>query len=65
MYESGDNQATGKKRIKFMKNAIQQILELPCSSFWLKNALKTALDRDSLDALRDAETLVKLLKGRV
>lgn len=48
-----------------MENEIKEILDLPCSSFWLKNALRTALDRDSLDALRDAETLVRLLKGRV
>jgi hypothetical protein len=37
----------------------------PASSYWLKNALAGALVRDSVDALRDAETLVRVLRERL
>ena len=40
------------------------ILENPSSSFWLKQALRSALDRDPLDAARDAEILAYLLTTR-
>lgn len=33
----------------------------PSASFFLKDAVKKSLQRDPLDALRDAETLVALL----
>jgi len=36
----------------------------PCTSTWLKNAVGTALDRDILDALSDAEVLVAMLAQR-
>lgn len=42
----------------------RQVLESFSASFWLKDAIKTATNRDILDALRDAETLVALLKKR-
>lgn len=34
-------------------------------SFWLKNALTSALERDAVDALNDAELLVVVLKNRL
>lgn len=33
------------------------------TSYWLKDALKSALNRDIVDALSDAERLVSLLKA--
>jgi hypothetical protein len=42
-----------------------EALRDPATSFWLKHTLATALTRDPLDALRDAETLVHILKARV
>ena len=40
---------------------IQSILADPCASYWLKDALRTAADRDCLDALYDAKLLVSVL----
>ena len=34
----------------------------PSSSFWLRDALSSALLRDPVDSLRDAEVLVALLR---
>lgn len=45
-------------------NNERRILESFSASFWLKDAIKTATNRDILDALRDAETLVALLQQR-
>jgi hypothetical protein len=42
--------------------SIEAILASPGTSFWLKGAIRTALNRDCLDALRDAEPLVAILK---
>jgi hypothetical protein len=39
----------------------QEIATDRCASYWLKNAVATALDRDPLDALRDAEILMLVL----
>jgi hypothetical protein len=39
---------------------IRRILNSPCTSYWLREAIKTSLDRDSLDALRDAQILLKI-----
>jgi hypothetical protein len=33
----------------------------PSTSYWLRDALKTAIKRDPVDALNDAEKLVELL----
>lgn len=41
-----------------------RLLSNPCTSYWLKDAIKSSFNRDCLDALRDAETLVQLLKER-
>lgn len=43
----------------------ENILDDPAASFWLKNALRSALDRDPVDALNDAEVLVVALKERL
>ena len=37
----------------------------PSTTYWLRDAIKSALPRDPVDALRDAETLVDLLKDRL
>lgn len=44
---------------------IRQILSGPGTSHWLKNALTTALDRDPVDAVNDAELLTLILVHRV
>jgi hypothetical protein len=43
---------------------IRQILSGPAISQWLKNALITALDRDPVDAVNDAELLAMVLGHR-
>ena len=45
-------------------NEIRQILNGPGTSHWLKNALTTALDRDPVDAVNDAELLAMVLGYR-
>ncbi len=42
-----------------------EILDSPDASYWLKNAIRTALHRDIVDAARDAETLSKILTNRM
>ncbi|MDP2852584.1 MAG: hypothetical protein Q8O23_04175 [Gallionella sp.] len=37
----------------------------PSTTYWLRDALKSALPRDPMDALRDAEALVDLLRDRL
>jgi hypothetical protein len=39
---------------------LAEFLEDPSVSFWLKSAIRSALDRDCVDALRDAEDLVTI-----
>ena len=41
---------------------IERVLADPAASFWLKDALRTALDRDPVDAANDAEVLAQLLE---
>jgi hypothetical protein len=43
---------------------IRQILSGPGTSTWLKNALTSALDRDPVDAVNDAELLAMVLGHR-
>lgn len=43
---------------------IHEILLDPAASFWLKNALRSALERDPVDAANDAEVLAQLLDRR-
>lgn len=37
----------------------------PSTTYWLRDALKSALARDPVDALRDADTLASLLRERL
>jgi hypothetical protein len=43
---------------------IEQVLADPAASFWLKEALRSALSRDPVDAANDAEVLAQLLDRR-
>lgn len=40
---------------------IDSVRNSPCASYWLKESLDKALNRDIMDAIRDAETLLALL----
>ncbi|MBB4517396.1 hypothetical protein [Paraburkholderia fungorum] len=44
---------------------IQQVIDSPSTSFWLKAALRALLERDALDAARDAELLAELMVARL
>ena len=37
-------------------------LENPATSFWLKRAVSESMERDPVDALRDASILVEILE---
>ena len=43
---------------------LKELLANPSVSQWLKDALMTAYDRDPVDAMRDAQSLLKLLGDR-
>lgn len=43
----------------------EEILEDPAASDWLKGALRTALERDPVDALNDALLLAATLEERL
>lgn len=43
---------------------IQKVLTSPGTSYWLRQALEQALDRDCVDAANDAEYLSDLLARR-
>ena len=43
---------------------IQAVLNAACTSTWLRQALETALKRDCVDAVNDAEQLAELLSAR-
>jgi hypothetical protein len=43
---------------------IDQVLADPAASFWLKDALRSSLVRDPVDAANDAEVLARLLNRR-
>ncbi len=44
--------------------APEDTLRDPAASFWLKDALRSALSRDPVDAANDAEVLARLLEQR-
>jgi hypothetical protein len=49
-------------------NTLPTITELvsdPCTSYWLKDALRSAINRDLCDAVNDAEILTAVLKARL
>lgn len=48
-----------------MDDSIQTILDDPAASDWLKTALRTALGRDPVDAINNAEILCETLKQRL
>lgn len=43
---------------------IDQVLDDPAASYWLKAALRAALSRDPVDAAHDAVVLARLLERR-
>jgi hypothetical protein len=43
---------------------IEDVLSDPAASWWLKNGLRSALERDPVDAANDAEMLARLLDRR-
>ena len=43
---------------------LKEILADPTISYWLKDAIKTAYERDPVDALHDARRLLKMLGER-
>ncbi len=45
-----------------IKDDIAKVLADRAASYWLKNAITTALTRDPVDAANDAEKLLLLLK---
>ena len=55
--ETGSNAVKGGMTLK-------ELLANPSVSQWLKDALMTAYDRDPVDAIRDAQSLLKLLGER-
>lgn len=44
---------------------IETVLSDPGSSFWLKESLQSALERDCVDAYYDAKMLASLLEARM
>lgn len=44
---------------------VEEVLNDPSTSHWLKQALSQAVQRDPVDSLRDAELLQNLLEQRV
>ena len=47
----------------WFQNALK-VAEDPAASFWLKNALVEAINRDPVDAAQDAEVLCRILRLR-
>lgn len=45
-------------------DAISTTLRDPATSDWLRDALRTAMERDPVDAANDAEVLARLLDER-
>jgi len=46
------------------QRTIENLLSSPATSDWLKSALQSALTRDPVDAVNDAEALASLLDAR-
>jgi len=44
---------------------IHAVMRDPSTSYWLRDALTAALNRDAFDALNDAEHLLRLLSDRL
>jgi len=43
---------------------ITELMNDPSTSYWLKDSIKSALTRDIVDALTDAEMLVSILQQK-
>ena len=43
---------------------LKEILADPSISYWLKDAIRTAYERDPVEAMRDAQRLLKMLGDR-
>ena len=43
----------------------ERVAKDPSTSYWLKEQIASSSDRDPVDALRDAEILVNILRQRV
>jgi hypothetical protein len=41
--------------------SVDELLRDPSTSFWLRNALRSALQRDPVDAANDADMLARVL----
>lgn len=48
-----------------LNDEIAAVLACPTTSFWLRQSLEQALNRDCVDAANDAEQLSHLLAARV
>ena len=44
---------------------VEDVLRDPPASFWVKAALRSALTRDPVDAVNDAEFLARILDRRI
>lgn len=47
-----------------MNRTIRETLDNPCTSYWLQDAIRSAMQRDCVDASHDAEVLAQLLGAR-
>jgi hypothetical protein len=52
------------RKLDSIQADIGRVLEDPAASYWLKEALRSALSRDPVDAANDAEVLYDLLQRR-
>ena len=43
---------------------IQAVMQDPCTSYWLRDAIKTSMNRDPLDVANEAEHLAALFAKR-
>ncbi len=48
-----------------VNNEIAEVLEDPRTSTWLRETLRSAIQRDPVDAANDAQRLASLLTGRL
>ncbi|ANJ76581.1 hypothetical protein PQH03_28655 [Ralstonia insidiosa] len=44
---------------------VQQVLNDPSTSDWLKNALRAQLERDPVDAANDADVLAEIFRSKL
>lgn len=61
---NGDRAADEREPTMTTDQRIESILRARATSFWLKDALRTALQRDPLDAAGDVAELLIILRAR-